>query len=77
MSHGDIKVGDFASELTYKIEKGKTSGDAIEMFEKYNIKQIPVVEEGKIVGIFTTGDVANTAYMTRSGSDYFAGTGHY
>ena len=39
------------------ISKGKTIGDALEIMEKFSISGIPVVDDGKLLGILTNRDI--------------------
>lgn len=44
--------------------------DAAEMLRKFHIRRLPIVEEGKIVGIVTARDIARSlplAYVMKSG----------
>jgi len=52
------KAGDVMTALQYTIEHSQGLLEASEMFRKHHIRRLPVMREGKIVGIVTTRDVA-------------------
>jgi len=72
----DKSVGDVMSELTHTVSFGKTIRDAIEIFEKFHIRRLPVMKEEKVVGITTTRDVANAISAVTKG-EYFKGMSDY
>ena len=73
---GKLKVGDAMSELTHTVSFGKTIKDAIEIFEKFHIRRLPVMKDEKVIGIITTRDVAN-AISAVTKDEYFKGIGDY
>ena len=75
-SPGKLKVGESMSELTHTVSSGKTIRDAIEIFEKFHIRRLPVMKEEKVIGIITTRDVANAISAVTKG-EYFKGIGDY
>jgi len=59
LSPRDVRIVDIASGLTITITAGKTINDAIEIFEESRIRHLPVMKEGRVIGVITTRDVAN------------------
>ncbi|MBN2014239.1 MAG: CBS domain-containing protein, partial [Candidatus Altiarchaeota archaeon] len=58
-------ISQIMSECAYTIDSGKDVYAASEMFNEHDIRRLPVVEEGKIIGIITTRDVAKSlAYLS-------------
>ncbi len=53
-----IKVGDIMSKNVITISKDASLRAAAELFAKYRIRALPVVDNGRIVGIFTTRELA-------------------
>ena len=52
------KVGDIASEDVTTVAPDQDVGDAIRLMREQHIRRLPVVEEGKPVGIVSLGDLA-------------------
>ncbi|MDJ0703720.1 MAG: CBS domain-containing protein [Leptolyngbyaceae cyanobacterium MO_188.B28] len=42
-------------------------GEVIDLFNKYNLSRLPVVEEGKLVGIITINDIIRSETDLLSG----------
>ncbi len=52
------KASDIMTELRYTIDANASIQEASEIFNTQRIRRLPVVENGKIIGIITTRDVA-------------------
>ena len=52
------KVGEIMSSDIKTVHPLDTLNKAIEMMKKFNVKKLPVVSEGKIVGIITVTDIS-------------------
>ncbi len=67
---GKTKARDIMTELRYTIDSNASIEKASEIFDKHHIRRLPVMEQGEIVGIVTSRDVAKASIfesMKRSG----------
>lgn len=55
---GDVKVKDICTTLHTTIDSDKTVRDASGLFNVRNIRRLPVVENGKVVGIITEKNIS-------------------
>jgi len=53
-----IKVREIMNPLKYTIDEEADILDASHIFQKFDIRRLPVTRSGKIVGIITTRDIA-------------------
>lgn len=60
-----VKVKDIMTDLMYTIDANEPIEDASEIFNTHHIRRLPVVENGAIVGIITSRDVAKRWIFTR------------
>ena len=52
------KLGDICSKDVTALEVDSKIGDAVKLMEEKALRRLPVVEEGKPIGIVTLGDLA-------------------
>lgn len=59
-SGGDVqmKLGDICSSDVTALDVDSKIGDAIKLMEEKAVRRLPVVEDGKPIGIVTLGDLA-------------------
>jgi CBS domain-containing protein len=59
-SGGDLKtkLGDICTRDVTTLEGSSKIGDAVKLMEEKAVRRLPVVEEGKPIGIVTLGDLA-------------------
>lgn len=71
MENGDIelKVIDCMSESPITVDPGESVGAAIGMLFKWQIHELPVVEEGRLVGIITDRDLRQVSPSYPAGQD--------
>jgi len=70
-----VKAGDVMSELRYTIDSGASIEKASEIFNLHHIRRLPVMENGEIVGLITTRDVARRwSFNYHSTKQKFNGT---
>ncbi|MEE9594628.1 MAG: CBS domain-containing protein [Candidatus Hydrothermarchaeales archaeon] len=70
-----VKAGDVMSELRYTIDSNASIEKASEIFNLQHIRRLPVMENGEIVGLITTRDVARRwSFNYHSSSKKFEGT---
>ncbi len=60
-----IKASDIMSTPCYTIESNESIGDASKLFNEYDIRRLPVLEDGKIVGMVSARDIAKTISIRR------------
>ena len=61
------KVEDIASGNLVTVEPGQDLDDALRLMAKHQVRRLPVVENGKLVGIVAQADVARHADAERTG----------
>ena len=54
----DVEVGDLVSDELETLEPDASLDDALRAMSEHKVRRLPVVEDGKPVGIVTLGDVA-------------------
>ena len=59
--NSDAKVEDVASTEPATIEPDASLGDAVQLMREHDVRRLPVVEDGKLVGIVSLGDLASAA----------------
>ena len=55
-SHG-LRAGDVMTEQVLHVSEETSLGDVVDLMEKYNIKRLPVLSDGKLVGIVSRVDL--------------------
>ncbi|MEA3255193.1 MAG: CBS domain-containing protein, partial [Candidatus Altiarchaeota archaeon] len=60
-----LMVSEIMSSPCYTIESDASINDASELFNKHNIRRLPVVEHGEVVGMVSARDIAKTLTMRR------------
>jgi CBS domain-containing protein len=60
-----IKVSEVMSAPCYTVEAVACVSDASRLFNKHDIRRLPVVENGEIIGVVSARDVAKTIVMKR------------
>lgn len=53
-----VRARDVMSELRYTIDSNASIEKASEIFNLHHIRRLPVMEDGEIIGIITTRDIA-------------------
>ncbi len=54
----EVKVSDIMAELKYTIDSNASAEKASEIFNTYPIRRLAVLEDGEVVGVLTTRDIA-------------------
>ncbi|MBU4202296.1 MAG: CBS domain-containing protein, partial [Candidatus Altiarchaeota archaeon] len=58
LNPNEVKAKDIMTGSCFTINSDADLEDASDLFNKRNIRRLPIVKEGKIVGIITTQEVA-------------------
>ncbi len=53
-----VKVGDVASRELATVEPGQDLDEALTLMARHRVRRLPVVEEGRLVGMLAQADVA-------------------
>jgi CBS domain-containing protein len=61
------KVEEIASENLVTVEPGQDLDDALRLMAQHQVRRLPVVDDGKLVGIVAQADVAKHADAKRTG----------
>ncbi len=61
------KVVEIASEKIYTVEPQQDLDEALSLMAQHQVRRLPVVERGKLVGILAQADVARHADPERTG----------
>lgn len=61
------KVEEIASENLVTVEPEQDLDDALRLMAQHQVRRLPVVDDGKLVGIVAQADVARHADATRTG----------
>jgi CBS domain-containing protein len=61
------KVAEIASEKVYTVEPQQDLDEALSLMAQHQVRRLPVVEGGKLVGILAQADVARHADFERTG----------
>jgi len=61
------KVVEIASEKIYTVEPQQDLNEALSLMAQHQVRRLPVVERGKLVGILAQADVARHADPERTG----------
>ncbi len=56
-----VKAKDVMTELRYTIDANASIQRASEIFSRHDIRRLPVMEDGMIIGIITARDVAKAS----------------
>ena len=64
-----VKIGDIMTSPIVVVSPEATVEEAAKVMVMYKIRRLPVVEEGKLVGLVTTTDLANYLSKVRGLSD--------
>jgi CBS domain-containing protein len=56
-----VKVGDVASKELVTVEPEQSLDDALALMAQHRVRRLPVVEEGRLVGMLAQADVAIVA----------------
>jgi len=56
-----MRARDIMTELRYTLDGSATIKKASEIFSKHNIRRLPIMEAGEIVGVVTSRDVAKAS----------------
>jgi len=59
-SSKDTTVSELMSDLVYYVGPGHTINDCMTIMTAKHIRHIPVINDGKLMGIITIGDVVNS-----------------
>lgn len=62
------RVGDVASRDPVTVEPGEDLDDAMELMARHRIRRLPVVEDGRLVGVVSQADVALGAKEAQTGA---------
>lgn len=62
------RVGDVASRNPVTVEPGEDLDDAMELMARHRIRRLPVVEDGRLVGVVSQADVALGAKEAQTGA---------
>src|SRR5919108_1572206 len=60
-------VGDVCSRDVISIEADKDHEEALELMARHQVRRLPVVESGRLVGIVAQADIALTENETKTG----------
>lgn len=63
-----IKVKDFMTRIVVTVTPNSTLSDVADIFRANRFHAVPVVDDGKVVGIVTTHDVITAAFETELAS---------
>lgn len=55
----DSKVGDLMSDTTYGVKPTTTINDCMKIMTDQRVRHLPVLEDDKLIGIISIGDVVN------------------
>ncbi len=58
-SSRDSKVGDLLSERIYYVKPSTTTTECMQIMTERRVRHLPVLDEGKLVGIVSIGDIVN------------------
>ena len=61
------QVAEIASEKVYTVEPQQDLDEALSLMAQHQVRRLPVVEDGKLVGILAQADVARHADFERTG----------
>lgn len=53
----ETSIGEIMTKKVITIDPDSTLSDAVDLMIKHKIKKVPVVEEGKLIGIVTASDI--------------------
>lgn len=62
------RVGDVASRDPVTVEPGEDLDDAMDLMARHRIRRLPVVEDGRLVGVVSQADVALGAKEAQTGA---------
>lgn len=64
-SHG-LRVADIMTEQVTHVSESTSLGDIVELMEKHKVKRLPVLSEGKLVGIVSRVDLLRALALTHA-----------
>lgn len=59
-SPGEIQLGSICTEDPVRLSPSDEHGDAVQLMKNHAVRRVPVLQEGKVVGIVSLGDLAGT-----------------
>ena len=62
-----VTVGSIASEMVYTVGPDDQIENALSVMEDHQVRRLPIVEDGKLVGMLAQADVARTMSEPRVG----------
>jgi CBS domain-containing protein len=65
-SLGETRVKDVMSKPLVTVNKNTSGEDAIRTMAENDVRRLPVTDNGRIIGIFTTSDVTKLAAMNQN-----------
>ena len=80
-SSKDTLVSELMTELVYYVSPDHTINDCMTIMTAKHIRHIPVIDEGRLVGIITIGDVVNSMISEQNNTirdleNYITGGAH-
>jgi CBS domain-containing protein len=61
-------VGDVCSRDVISVEADKDHEEAVELMARHQVRRLPVVENGRLIGIVAQADIALTGNETKTGA---------
>ena len=58
-SSKDTKVGEMMSDRIYTVTPTSTTGECMQLMTDHRVRHLPVLDEGKLIGIVSIGDIVN------------------
>lgn len=74
----DSKVGDLMTDRVYAVKLHSTINECMKIMTDYRVRHLPVIENGKLLGVISIGDVVNKTIQQQSNTitqleDYIVG----
>jgi CBS domain-containing protein len=63
----ETSVGDVCSRDVISVEADKDHEEAVELMARHQVRRLPVVENGRLIGIVAQADIALTGNETKTG----------
>ena len=64
---GTTSVGDVCSRDVTSVEADKDHDEAIELMARHQVRRLPVVENGRLIGLVSQADIALAGNETKTG----------
>jgi CBS domain-containing protein len=64
----ETSVGDVCSRDVISVEADKDHEEAVELMARHQVRRLPVVENGRLIGIVAQADIALTGNETKTGA---------